>query len=86
MGRPSLTEARKTIKEYWSSAEDDHSQIKRDDFCANIVAACNVLEDYGDDDDYDDVQKIKDTAPSIFDYDETGNYIGSIELENGYTA
>ena len=81
-----VDEARATIREYWNSAEDDLSHLKRGEFEARIVAACNVLEDAGDAFDMFAVEHLVKTAPAIFDYDENGAYQGAVAYENGFTG
>jgi hypothetical protein len=81
-----LLDARFSITDYWDSPNNDRFGISDNEFCAHMVHVCEILETEGDEDDMNDVEDLMNTAPSIFDYDKHGNFIGNVPNENGITA
>jgi hypothetical protein len=81
-----LDEARKRIREYYNSQEADTSHLSAGEIAAPYVHACEVLEDEGDEFDRACVRHLVAEAPSIFDWDAKGNWVGPVANENGWTA
>lgn len=82
-----LEMARETIRNYWNvDHSEDFSHLRPGEYEARIVLACEVLEDEGTYFDQACVEHIQNTAPTIFDYDRYGNWIGNMKNENGWAA
>ena len=50
-----------------------------------IVRAATILEEFGDDDDYETAARLYNDFPNIKDYDPDGAFIGTDSNENGWT-
>lgn len=50
-----------------------------------IVRAATILEEHGDDKDYETVESLYETFPNLRDYDAKGSFVGNSSYENGWT-
>ena len=69
--------ARSAIRDYWNTDHsEDFSHLRPGEYEAEIVRACETLEEEGTCFDRACVAHIQSTAPAIFDYNRHGNWIG----------
>ncbi len=82
-----LEVARKLVIDYFDPdrAGDDTSHISEGEFAAPLVKAYNDLMESSNVVDVAIAEKLQREAPSLFDYDEKGNWIGEVKNENGIT-
>ena len=71
-----------------SDGSDDLSHLTRrqiNAYCGKVANAADVLIESGEDELAEIGEEILATAPSLWDYDTAGNYVGSVANENGIT-
>ena len=78
-----LNAAREIAADIMADLDDDDPLWAKP---GRIIEALNVLDEEGTEFDQKIVQKIFDKVPGLLNYDEAGNWIGSVANENGWTA